>query len=330
MEEKIKIHVTKDVYDIILKDTESFEFYKKDNISLNKNLFLTNLINNYYKIYQRKEENMINIIKSELKLENINDNNLAIRIVNKINRCSFIDKKEKFSSVLSLKPTKESIATLKYIESYLLNGASLSEFFRNMLTSYCSMPQDEREKIIFKEQYETIKKAINQNKKIVFTTTKYDILHEADPYAIIDSKEEMHCYLLAKYKGICKTYRLSRITNVSIIKESIEIDEFEKELFNKMIEHGPQFNYENNEETIIIKLTKKGQDMYKSYYVHRPKVDYIEGDYYYFSCSFNQLSIYFRRFGKEAFIVTPHELQHQFFHFYRNALNHYTTNLKKK
>ena len=47
MEDKIKIHLTPYVYDIILKDCEAFEFYKS-NGELNKNSFLSKLILNYY------------------------------------------------------------------------------------------------------------------------------------------------------------------------------------------------------------------------------------------------------------------------------------------
>lgn len=323
MEEKIKIHLTKDVYNILLKDCESFEFFKKDNITLNKNMFLTSLINNYYKIYQEKENHLINIIDKEIL-----NRDLSIKIVNKINKFNATQNNQKFSEIISLKPTKESSATLSYIERYLLHETSISEYFRNMFTSYASLPQDQREKIIFKTQYEEINNAISKKRKIIFTTKRNASLHEADPYALVNSKEETHYYLLAKYNGTCKTYRLSRIESVTVLNEQVNLNENEVALFNKMIEYGPQFNYENEEDTIIIKLTNRGKEMYKSYYTHRPKVDFIEGDYYYFSCSFNQISLYFRRFGKEAFVVTPKVLQMQFYKFYKNGVNHYIENNK--
>ena len=50
MQEKIKIYLPNDIYQIILKDMELFEFYKKDG-SLNRNEFLNKLITNYYEIY---------------------------------------------------------------------------------------------------------------------------------------------------------------------------------------------------------------------------------------------------------------------------------------
>ena len=211
MEEKIKIHLSKEVYSTLLKDCEAFEFYK-NNGELNKNAFLSKLINNYYLSYQDKENVLITLIEKELKEEVKDYKELTLRIVNKLNKLTSSPNKEKFSTIISFKPTKDTQMALSYVEKYLLNQTGLSEFFRNMFTSYCSLPQDQREKIIFKNQYETLLKAIRENKKVFFTT-KYgkDSIHESSPYSITMSKEELHCYLLTKYNNKCKTYRLNRI-----------------------------------------------------------------------------------------------------------------------
>ena len=101
--------------------------------------------------------------------------------------------KDKVSKIINLKPTKESLAAFSYIEEYLLKNYTLSEFFRNLFSSYCSLPQDEREKIIFKKQYDTLVKAINNKKKVFFTTTQGGLSrHESSPYAISTSKEVPH------------------------------------------------------------------------------------------------------------------------------------------
>ena len=329
MEEKIKIHIPKSVYNILIKDCEAFEFYKKDEITLNKNLFLTRLINNYYKIYQEKESELIKIVSSELECLK-NKEEITMNLVNRLNKLKVASTDEKFSSIISLKPTKESAASLAYIEKYLINNISLSEFFRNLFTSYSLLPQDQREQIIFKEQYEKILKAIKQNKKIFFTTKKNSGNHESCPYDIVTSKEELHCYLLAKFNGNCRTYRLSRINDVTIINKQRELEEKDILMFDKMKKYGPEYLYENEESTVIIKLTTKGKKMYKSYYVHRPVVDFIDNDYYYFSCSHTQLAIYFQKFGKEAFVISPKELQMKFYNFYKTSLNSYNENNRKK
>lgn len=331
MEEKIKIHLTKQVYDIIIKDCESFEFFKT-NGDLNKNAFLVKLINNYYSSYQEKENVLISLIEKELKDLVKDYKYITTNLVNKINKIEATSNKEKFSNILSFKPTKESQMALSYIEKYLLNGTGISEFFRNMLTSYSTLPQDQREKIIFKTQYETLQKAIKNNKKVFFTTKMgRGSNHESSPFSITTSKEELHCYLLTKYNDSCRTYRLNRIEEVTIINEDRDFNELDLEKFNKIITHGPQFVYEDDEEnTIIVKLSEKGKQLYKSIYIHRPIVDFIDGDYYYFSCSYSHIKNYFRRFGSDAYLVSPSSLQKDFIKFYRKAYESYIDNGRLK
>ena len=331
MEEKIKIHITTKVYNTLLKDCEAFEFFKSDNISLNKNAFLNTLINNYYLLFNEKEQTLYNLIKDSL--ENVVSNKdleyTTNELVSKLNKINNNQEKDKVSKIINLKPTKDSLAAFSYIEEYLLKNYTLSEFFRNLFSSYCSLPQDEREKIIFKKQYDTLLKAINNKKKVFFTTAQGGMSrHESSPYALSTSKEELHCYLLAKHKNICRTYRLSRIKEVVIINENISFEEADIKMFDKMIAFGPQFNYEIDEETVIIKLTNKGKLMFRTHYTHRPIPDYVEGDYYYFSCSYTQIYSYFRRFGKEAFVISPHSLQQKLFTFHKQAISHYQDNYK--
>ena len=326
MEEKIKIHLSKNVYDTLIKDCEAFEFFKSDGITLNKNAFLIALVNNYYLSYQCEENNLLELVSKTIEeVSNVsNIDEISKEIVGKLNKMKSAPNKEKVSSVISLKPTKDSQAALSYIENYLLKDCSISEFFRNLFTSYSSLPQDQREKIIFKEQYDTILKAIKRKKKIFFTTKRgKDSNHESHPYAIATSKEELHCYLLTKFHDECRSYRLNRIQSVTILNEESKFLDDEVELFEKMIKYGPEFMYDKNEGTIMIYLTERGKQMYHTHYVHRPIVDFVEGNYYTFSCSYDQIYSYFRRFGKEAFIVTPKELQLKIYQFHKKAKAEY-------
>ena len=330
MQEKIKIHISKETYNILLKDCEMFEFFKP-NGELNKNAFLVKLINNYYLSYQEKENKLISIVEKELKNELKNYQEITSILVNKINKLSYNSNKDKVSSIISFKPTKECQMALSYIEKYLINNSSISEFFRNMFSSYSSLSQDQREKIIFKSQYETLLKAIKEKKNVFFTTKNgRGSNHESSPFSLTTSKEELHCYLLTKYNGSLKTYRLNRIEEVTIINEASKFSEEDIKGFERMIEHGPEFSYEDNEETIIIKLTERGKLLYKSLYTHRPKYDYVDNDYYYFSCSYAHIKTYFRRFGKEAYLVTPKLLQKDFIKFYRQAHESYIDNGRLK
>lgn len=319
MEEKIKVRVTKEIYDIITKDCENFEFLKS-NGELNKNAFLTSLINNYYKAYQKKDKELVSLIKNELQLSN---DFSAIHLVNKLNRLTASPNKEKYTETISIKPTKESEDALAFIESFLLDGVTISEFFRNMFASYCFLPQDRREKIIFKPQYDAILKAIENKKKIFFTTKTSNIKHQEAPYTIATSKEELHCYVLTQYKDNCRSFRLSRIKTVLELLDSAVFTDNDKLIFDKMIKYGPQFLYKIDETEVKVRLTEAGKDLYRLNYVHRPIADRIDGDYYYFNCSHKHLLSYFIRFGKEAFIVEPLELKKKMYDYYKKSFKFY-------
>lgn len=319
MEDKIKIRVTKEVYDVIRKDCEAFEFLKP-NGELNKNAFFTCLINNYYKSYQSKEKELLFLFKSELKL---NDEISEMRLVNKLNKLTNCPNKEKYTETISIKPTKDSKDALAFIESFLLNGTTISEFFRNMFASYCLLPQDRREQIIFKPQYEAILKAIQNKKKIFFTTKTSNIKHQEAPYEIATSKEELHCYVLTKYKDNCRAFRLSRIDTVLELTDNAVFNDSDRIIFNKMIKYGPQFEYKVEEKEAKVRLTETGKNLYRRYYVHRPIADRIDGNDYYFSCSHKHLLSYFIRFGKEAFVMEPLELKKQIYKYYKDSFKFY-------
>ena len=63
MEEKIKIHLHPNVYETLMKDCEAFEFFKGNTLELNKNAFLTALINHFYLKYQEKEDQLFSLLK---------------------------------------------------------------------------------------------------------------------------------------------------------------------------------------------------------------------------------------------------------------------------
>lgn len=309
MEEKIKIYISNDMNKILLKDMELFEFYKKDH-TLNKNDFLNTLIVNYYDSYQSKSNEMFENIKEILSQNIIKKQQLetaAYDLIHYIDTKTYQLESVKLDVVISLKPTKKSSQIITYIQQCLLQGSTMSNYFRNMLASYTLLPQDKREQIIFKEQYEIITEAIKNKHKIYFTTKKNENKHIASPYALTNSKEELFNYVLTEYKGKPFTFRLSRIKKIIIQKESSTFSQDNIMIFEKMLKYGPQFTILRNEEICVV-LSEKGQEMYKNIYIHRPKPIRIEEDRYYFDCSRNQITQYFFRFGKHAYIESPRDL----------------------
>ena len=112
MDEKIKIHLSKNVYDTLIKDCEAFEFFKSDGFSLNKNAFLITLVNNYYLNYQSEENKLIDLISKTIEeVSNVsNIDEISKEIASKLNKLKSAPNKEKVSSVISLKLTKDSQA----------------------------------------------------------------------------------------------------------------------------------------------------------------------------------------------------------------------------
>ena len=324
MEEKIKIYIPETVNNILLKDMERFEFYKKDG-GFNKNEFYNTLIVNYYKQYQENQSSLFEHIKKTINSEIDSSDFVVNDIANKI--LEYVDLKtnkldeQKSEITLSIKPTKKSSDVFDFIQNYCIGNSTLSSYFRNLLASYTLQPQDKRERIIFKHNFELIEEAIKTNRKIYFTTTNKDAPHVASPYTIANSKEELFNYLLADYNEFPYSFRVGRLRNIVILNEQRQLLDRNIPIFEKMIEYGPQFAYEikNPADEIQVSLSERGKAMYQSMYLHRPRYSKIEGDVYYFNCSRQQAYQYFSRFGHNAIVIKPKSLLGDLQKFYAMA-----------
>lgn len=325
IEEKIKIYVSKRTKEILDKDAELFEFFKK-NGEINRNEFLNTLIMNYSSYYEEEINKLTNNIKKDLASIITSHNDLEYlsnKLSHMINQKGSKTELDNYSEVLSLKPTKASQDTIIYIQNTALSTTTLSNYFRDMFISYTSKTQDEREKIIFKDIYNDVLSAIEKGNTIsIITTKKPTKVQLVLPWKLASAKEELFNYLLAEYNNRPLTYRLSRIKKVIINNE--------KAIFNKdvikslelMNEYGPQYII-NTPEEICVYLSNKGLEMFDLFYVHRPTPYKKEGHYYYFKCSKIQIELYFRRFGYHAHIITPTSLEESMKSFYENSAYEY-------
>lgn len=326
--EKIKIAVPESIIKIINRDAESFEFRKKDN-SLNKNLFINTLILNYFETFSKREKE-----EKESLLKEASNSGLDITqidsFINKIVKRSSRDykKKDQYSFYISFRPTKKSSYVIDYIENNLLLESTLSDYFRRLFYSYSALPQYQREKILFKEQYEKALEAIKNNKQ-VYVSTKNNLGNRTlmSPFAIAAVKEETYNYLLCKDGGYCRAFRLSKIQDCQIADLPVSFTKEDKNQFEKMIKYGPQYFYHSSDTEAEIILTKKGQKLFNSLYVYRPIPDKIEEDHYFFNCSSDQLFQYFSRFGSECYVLKPRKLKNQLIDYYhksyRNLISFY-------
>ena len=329
MLEKIKITVSKNTYEILIKDCENFNFYK-NNDALNKNLFLNTLIVNYYERYSANEE----LFKEKL-LKVINENthknqfDLLEQIVSLIQKNDSIESNKK-TETINLKPTKNSEKHILFIENNLLGNNSMSAFYRNLFNSYAHIPQNYRELIIFKNTYETLMESILKERTVCITLTNNEIINGASVYKIESSKEELFNYVLINKNNSPMTLRLSKIKYVSLLNEKREITEKCSTIFERQIKYGVQYPfYTNYEEPVIVKLTERGKDLFKRIYLYRPVPNKIEGNLYYFNCSHNQVTHYFKRFGKDGMIISPIELTESMSRYYYVASKKYEESLSK-
>ena len=327
MEEKIKVNVTARTAEILEKDAEAFEFFKKDGRSLNKNAFITKLIVNYSEKFRKRQAELLLMVRDKaaeyVRMDEVRLEHMCRALAAGLNKREAAPFGEKFDKVVAVKPTKESAPVIAYAEKYEMKGSSLSEYFRNMFSSYAALPQDEREKIIFMPQYVALMEAIKA-KKQVFVTTSHARQKQVAPYAFACSKEELHCYLLGTAdKGACVPLRLSRVVSVVRLEEDAVFDKEQVAMFARMTAFGPQFSYGKAETTAAVRLTERGKSMFTALYVHRPVPVKTEGDMFYFDCSHMQLAQYFVRFGKEAFVVEPLELRRRIKRFFLAGLKSY-------
>lgn len=323
MEDKIKIYISEKTARILDKDAELFEFRRKDG-KVNRNAFLNTLILNYFETYQNERSSLLQKIRQELSDTGISPGNqayISLAIMDLI--AKDVRSSGRLDVTVSLKPTKKSSDLIRYIEAAYLEDSTLSGYFRDMFISYASIPQDEREKIIFREQYEVINEAIRLNRKLAFISTRNpELLYVVSPYAVASAKEELFNYLLASYRNYPYTFRLSRIRKAMISAADTEISDSVMNALKRMEKYGPQYAFYTEEE-ICVQLTDLGKRKFETFYIHRPVPERIEDNLYYFRCSANQVYQYFCRYGKDAIVLYPEKLQAKLLSYYAGGYRAY-------
>ena len=337
--EKINIFVSNHIAETLENDARQFEIYKMNSTAINMNRFLNMLIAGYFDTYTEQYKQLYDQIKQILSqngMSNNDDLNIPANTIIKAVTSSYIHKKKGLvARKISLKPTSLTESIFSYIDHYL-NDDSLSQFFCRMFTSYAGNPLNVRERIIFKETYEILKKACIQKQQCSFITNRNSAtVHEVLPYALSVGKEELFNYLICQEynnmadKKEAATYRLNRISKIRITTQPESLLGEVKHHLEMMKVFGPQFSI--NEDVITcVKMTEKGIHLFNRIYFGRPLIDHIEktenSTLYYFRCSQNQLYLYFRRFNdNHAIVLYPETLRQSIIDFHKNALAAYSS-----
>lgn len=325
MTEKYKIYLSEDTKTRLANDAELFEF-TRDNGTVNLNGFLKELIVNYFEQYRSDNDellgNLVNELSSVKALRSKEASDLANRIIN-----TYINNKEPQtgkSAVITLTAGGMSYEIIRIIENNLLKDNSLSGYMKDMFLSYLSIPRSKREEIIFKDTYEAINRAINENRLLSFNSRGFERKTVVEPYMIATSKEEQFSYLLCHDQRQKKnrSFRISRLTNVFITSNTFVRDKsIENELARKALRNPNSMSKDTH---AVISMTERGKEMYKMIVKNRPYVTYIDGDLYHFDWPEQQLEDYFRRFGQDAVVVSPDSLKSKLRGYYKRALEAYS------
>lgn len=333
MFDKIKVSLPKATLQLLQNDCDDFKIVKTDG-KPNMNAFINQLLNNYYQEFCAIEERLHDDIRQALDVTPERYKEEAFKNVVKLfsKQTDYADDK-KDNAIFSFKPTKVSEKATAYIERALLSSESLSSYYRRLFCSYAKKTKNEREKIIFKENYEILQKAIRKNVKVcVILKSGKTVYDNATIYAISSSKEELFNYVLLYCGKNNKnnTVRLASIHIVSLLTDKADIPIANKELFDRQIACAPQYPmYSTDDELIKVQLTPKGQKLFEKIYLYRPTPVSIEGDIYTFNCSGNQLLYYFERFGESALILSPKRLGLFMRNYYYFAYKKYKTVYRK-
>ncbi|MBO5711930.1 MAG: hypothetical protein J6R47_03740 [Acholeplasmatales bacterium] len=330
MQEKIKVNLSYNVYNLLQKDMEDFRFNIKDGIP-NKNLFYNTIVKNMIDV-QRLETTVIRDKLSSLLNTHIKSNSLLNDILDKLEEIYNykIDDKTNRSHgyYISFRPSKKLEDLYDEILDYELKNNTISNYFRNLFNNYARLAQDERERIIYKDELKIIESAINTNKTLNIKLN--NISFEFIPYEIVRTNDELYNYLIGgirrKDRLQCISLHLYKCNNLFKTKNVFELTDEEKKHFDDILVYGPR---EVERRTVLtkIKLTKAGIRKFKSMYLNRPIPIEINDNIYTFNCSHDNLFLYFSRFGVDAEILEPLNLRNQIISFHRKAYNKYKNNV---
>lgn len=333
--EKIKITLSNYTYNILLKDMESF-FITKEGKELNKNDFFNRLIANYadeYNIDNKEQTDKIStIVNKYTKLDELDQINLSNDLIKSLRENLFFHNVDDKSVIVNIKPTKVSEDIITYLLSHTIRNQSISSYFRQMFDSYANLTQNMRERIIFKNNFELLIKSIEKKRKVFVTlrnSNKDSFVGSL--YAIGDSKEEMYNYCLFELENKISTVRLAKIASVKILNEPASFDPNNIPLFEFQTKHCIQTKVSTKDfDPVKVYLNKDGVRLYEKMYVFRPTCINVEGEYYYFVGSHEQILMYFKRFGRSAIILEPDYLRIKLENYYKDSYYAYNHVSRKK
>lgn len=343
--EKINISVSSETQELLCREATSFEIYKGKSDKPSINRVLNRIFENYYSDYNMARIKQWNEVRGELisaGLSKVKAEETAWRIVHQTQNLGPHETGKMKSNQISYKPLVGIEGLISEIQLQAgRENLSQSEYMRRIILSYLLLPRVQRERILFKKDFEVIDNAIKNGFAVSFSThtNTRAVRHVIKPYEVLPGPDELYNYLIGvgfDYKTgetRVQTFRLCRISEVRVYKEDISISWDQSRWLRRMEIYGPQYEI-NSDCNAIVRMTEEGLAKYKRIYFGRPSFDSglvkryeVDGFVYYdvpFECSENQLLLYFRRFGAGAVIISPPYLRKKVIEFLNEAIQGYS------
>lgn len=309
------------------------------NTGSNKSELTRKIIINYYSKYEvninELKQKIKNAVKNETKNQKFDEDeylNIAWKITKYLceKTIEITHEKKEHRKKISFRKKKND-SELEIIMDSCPKNASESEYLANIIYSYLKEPQNEREKIIYKDIVEKLNDSIKNKQKIRLKTKFDNKIQIIDPKEICSSQEGIYNYLLYQVyneemqKYLTRTIHIYNILYVHLDPEPSIFQPHIKEQFKKMKRNGVQFSI-NDDIIYKVKLTDQGKNLFKLRYLERPEPlsgSDKDNGIYYFNCSEMQFKSYFAPFRKEMKVLEPKEMVEEIVQEYMDAINNY-------
>lgn len=318
---KIKVNFDKKSYQTLISDMKLFKITKADG-SPNKNKFMNLLFQNYYSDYIKETESIISNTMKLMKKYNMDNPDFASELAMELYDYKHQSINTYYNESLTFYLSEENEFIFNTLNSSLAHlGASA--YFRKLIYRYLEYPQYKREEIIYKHILDPIYKAIENREIIKLKLEKTEMVIK--PFKIGTSKEEIYSYLLGLSSGSPISIHILKIKVAVGMKNTFTFTPEEEKNLNDVYRLGIQFPFKNICKAEI-ELNDAGIKLYESKYLNRPDVVKIEGNHYFFECSFDQLHLYFLSFGSKARIISPEYLGKAIYKNYKGYTDKFEEN----
>ena len=183
-----------------------------------------------------------------------------------------------------------------------------AEFFRNLFFKYLNNPRYIREEILFYENFDVLKLALKEKRKVNIKYKKE--IRTINPYFLKVAQGEDRTYVFSycEKNEDYRNYRIANIEKITLSKCEIEIKD--EEYINKISKNfDPFLSFGKN---VIIRINEEGKKIFEKAILNRPKLLKQNENIWTVECTNKLAKIYFPQFLSNVEILKPLELREWF------------------